>query len=93
MPAGKPLFGRGASLRTRLIGLSVAALLPGFCVIGFVQYQVSQSRQAEVHELAIRNAQQAGLEIERLLLGVQALLVAVSQAPVVRGEDFTACSR
>ncbi len=42
------LLSKGASLRTRLMALSFAALVPGFCVIGFTEYQVHKSRQAEV---------------------------------------------
>ncbi len=90
MRAGRSF--RGQSLKVKLVALSLAALLPGFLVIGYTQLQITASRRAEVRELAVRSAAQAAAEIDRILSGVEYLLTAVSRAPVIRRMDEADCS-
>lgn len=89
------LFSRMAlpsSLRLKLMALSLAALTPGFLVIGMTQVQVSQSRRAEVRDLALRGATQASAELTRIVSSVQTLLVAVARDPAVRQLSEPDCS-
>ncbi|GGH10085.1 hypothetical protein GCM10007036_06460 [Alsobacter metallidurans] len=87
----RPL-GKGASLRLRLLALSVAALLPGFLVLGYTQVQIDRSRKAEILDLATRSAVLASSELDRIVSGVQNLLVAVSRTEGVRDMADPACS-
>jgi two-component sensor histidine kinase len=81
-----------SSLSWKLMALSLAALTPGFIVIGVTQWQVSQSRRSEVRDLALRGATQASAEVVRIVSGVQSLLLAVSRDPAVRGLREADCS-
>lgn len=81
-----------ASLGWKLMALSLAALTPGFIVIGVTQWQVSQSRRTEVRELALRGSTQAAAELGRIVTGVQSLLLAVSRDPAVRSLREAECS-
>jgi two-component sensor histidine kinase len=73
------------------MALSLVALVPGFAVISFTQYQVDRSRHAEVQELAVRSARQAAFEVDRIIAGIQVLLLAVSEVPGVRDMNDAAC--
>lgn len=85
-------FRSAASLRVRLLALSFVALVPGFAAIAYIQYRVVASRQAEVHDLASRSAQLAASELERILSGIQSLLIAVSQVADVQEMREPACT-
>jgi two-component sensor histidine kinase len=81
-----------ASLRRRLLVLSLAALVPGLAVAAFTQYQVIRSRHVEVEELAMRSAKQASFELDRIVGGVGMLLVTASHEPDVRGLQEAGCT-
>src|SRR5689334_9118856 len=80
------------SLRWKLVSLGIAALLPGFAVVAVTQYQITRSRRAEVQALALRSAVQASFEIERIIAGIESLLVAVSSVPAVSRLEAAECS-
>lgn len=81
-----------ASLRMRLLGLSLAALAPSFAVVGFTEWQVTSARHDEINELALQSARQAAFELDRIVAGVQSLLLAVAAVPDVRRLDEQGCS-
>jgi PAS domain S-box-containing protein len=68
------------------------ALVPVIGVQLYNEHQLSQLRQAEVHEQALRLARESAAEIERTIEGVKELLFTVAELPVVRDEDGAACS-
>ncbi len=65
-------------LRQRLLLLAAVALLPGLVVLGYNEVGLRQSRQAEAHETALRNGQQAAAEMQRIFEGIRNLLIAIS---------------
>jgi two-component sensor histidine kinase len=80
------------SLRKRLVALSLATLAPSLAILALTQHQVSRARHAEVQELAVWSARQAGFELDRIIAGVKILLIAVSQVPDVREGRVQGCN-
>eukprot|EP01037_Dinobryon_pediforme_P002065 gene2065-2102_t len=81
----------GATLRGRLMALSIAALIPGFVVVAYTEYRIDQSRKAEVRTLALNSAQQAAYELDRILLGVRTLFIAMARSPVILSQNADSC--
>lgn len=71
------------SLSQRLVLLTAVALLPALAILGFNEFSLRKAREAEVHDFALHMSEQASLEIERLLTGAAALMIAVANAPGV----------
>ena len=92
MPAGSPKFLRRGSLRLRLLALSLAALAPGLTIVAFNHYEMRAARVAEVNDLALRSAETASSEVDRIVSGVEAVLVTASRAPPVFADNPGACS-
>ena len=75
----------------RLLLLVTAALLPAVAIQGYNEVDLRRSREAEVRDLALRQAQLAASEIGQILGGVRSLLTAVAEVPAVRGLDPAGC--
>ena len=75
------------SLSHRLLLLTAVALLPALAILGFNEFTLRKAREAEVHDYALRLSELAALEMERVLTGAGALMVAVANAPVVQAGD------
>ncbi|SEP60670.1 Two-component sensor histidine kinase, contains HisKA and HATPase domains [Devosia sp. YR412] len=75
------------SLSQRLLLLTAVALLPALAILGFNEFALRKAREAEVHDYALRLSELAALEMERILTGAAALMVAVANAPVVQDVD------
>ncbi|MFD2263394.1 sensor histidine kinase [Lacibacterium aquatile] len=73
--------------------MTLSGLLPLFCVLGYSEYSFRKAREAEVRQLALRNANLAVSEIQRIFEGVQNLLIAVSEVDGVRNFDKNECAR
>jgi two-component sensor histidine kinase len=82
----------GASLRTRLIVLSLVALIPSFVVLAFTQYQVNRSRQLEVEQLAVRSALQGAFELDRIISGIKIVVATVSHVADIRDLNDAGCN-
>lgn len=80
----------GLSLSHRLLLLTAVALLPALAILGFNEFSLRKARQAEVHAQALRMSEQASLEVERILTGAAALMIAAANAPGV-GENGENC--
>src|SRR6185312_4377262 len=78
------------SLSQRLLLLTAVALLPALAILGFNEFALRKAREAEIHGQALRLSELAALEIERVLTGAGALMVAVANAPVVQ-DDLSGC--
>ncbi|MFL5125226.1 MAG: histidine kinase, partial [Microvirga sp.] len=72
------------SLRLRLFILAAVALAPALAILGYNEVMLRRSREAEVHQLAVRFGQLAAQELEGIVGGMESLLRAVARAPVVR---------
>src|SRR6218665_3338563 len=72
------------SLNQRLLLLTAVALLPALAILGFNEFSLRKAREAEVHAYALRMSELAALEMERILTGAGALMVAVANAPAVQ---------
>lgn len=80
------------TLSQRLFLFSVIGLLPVFAVVGLLEVQLRQAREAEVRDIVTRQSQQAASEMERLVEGVRTLLTAVTLARVVQRFEPESCS-
>lgn len=80
------------SLRMRLFVLTAVALAPALIILVYNEISLRRSREAEVHELALRFGQLAALEMESIVGGTEGLLRAVARAPVVRSFEAEACA-
>jgi two-component sensor histidine kinase len=85
-------FAKRWTLRSRLMALSLAVMVPGFTILGLTEYDIWQSRQQEVTGLAVRAANQAASEVERIIDGIGAMMNTVSRAPVVVNFSEPECS-
>ena len=71
------------TLSQRLLLLTAVALLPALAILVFDQFGLRKSREAEVHAYALRMSELGALEMQRILTGAGALMVAAANAPVV----------
>lgn len=72
------------TLSQRLLLLTAVALLPALAILGFNEFVLRKTREAEVHAYALRLSELAALEMQRVLTGAGALMVAAANAPVVQ---------
>jgi hypothetical protein len=72
------------SLRVRLFILTAVALAPALTILGYNEFSLRRSREAEVHALAVRFGELAAKELEGIVGGIEGLLRAVARAPVTR---------
>ena len=72
------------TLSQRLLLLTAVALLPALAILGFNEFTLRKTREAEVHAYALRISELAALEMQRILTGAGALMVAAANAPVVQ---------
>lgn len=79
-------------LTTRLILLALIAVTPAILMQTYSLFEILRSRQAEVHGEAVRQAQFAASEIDRVLEGIRNLLIAISTDDSVRSSDAARCS-
>lgn len=79
------------SLSQRVLLLIAVALLPALAILGFNEFTLRKAREAEVHDYALRMSEMASFEMERLMTGAAALLIAVANAPVVAADDRALC--
>jgi PAS domain S-box-containing protein len=80
------------TLTRRLLLLALISVLPAIAIWTYTEVSLRRAREAEVTETAIRQARIAGAELERILDGVQGLLLAVDETPSIRSFDTAACS-
>ena len=79
------------SLRLRLFILAAVALAPALAILAYNEVTLRRSREAEVHQLAVRFGQLAAQELEGIVGGTESLLRAVARSPVVRTFGGEAC--
>jgi two-component sensor histidine kinase len=79
------------SLSHRLLVLASVALLPALIILGFNEYVLRQNRQAEINSYALRLGELGALEMQRIVTGAGALMVAVASTPIIQSNDRIAC--
>jgi signal transduction histidine kinase/CheY-like chemotaxis protein len=84
---------RRISLKTRLIGLLAACLLPTLAVMAWLEWAQYRSLERGVRDDAARQATQLAGEISRLVDGFNATLHAVAASPLARLPDSLECDR
>ncbi|HEV2565892.1 MAG TPA: HWE histidine kinase domain-containing protein [Microvirga sp.] len=80
------------TLTRRLLLLAVISVLPAIVIWTYTEVSLRRAREAEVNDLAIRQAQLVGAELERIFDGIHSLLLAVDETPSIRSFDTAACS-
>jgi PAS domain S-box-containing protein len=78
-------------LTLRLVLLAFIALVPAFAIQAYDEYTLRRDREAEVHRNALEQAKLAAVDLDRIFIGVQNLLVAVSKEPNVRAFNTDDC--
>lgn len=79
------------TLTRRLLLLALIAVLPAIVIWTYTEVSLRRAREAEVHDLARRQAQLAASELERIFGGIRSVLVAVAEVPAIRNLDTPAC--
>jgi PAS domain S-box-containing protein len=80
------------TLTRRLLLLALISVLPAIVIWTYTEVSLRRDREAEVNDLAIRQVQMVGAELERIFDGVHGLLLAVDETPSIRAFDTAACS-
>jgi PAS domain S-box-containing protein len=80
------------TLTRRLLLLALISVLPAIVIWTYTEVSLRRDRETEVNDLAIRQAQLVGAEIERIFDGVQGLLLAIDETQSVRSFDTAVCS-
>jgi two-component sensor histidine kinase len=81
-----------AKLSRRLFVLTTLALAPAAVILFYNVASTRIDKQRELHAEALRSGQLAGLELSRIVTGLENVLMAVSSAPVVQRLDAPECS-
>ena len=80
------------SLTRRLLLVALISVLPAIVIWTYTEVSLRRAREAEINGLAMRQAQLAASEIERIFEGIRSLLVAVEEVPSVREFNVAACT-
>ena len=80
------------NLLARLFALVLMAILPALAIQAYNEIELKRSREAEVRQDALRLAQFATGELDRIIENGHALAVALANLPSVRNHDTAACS-
>lgn len=79
------------SLTQRLFALTAVALFPTIAILLVNVYEVRKNLEREVHDLAFRTGQMAHLELEQIVSGIEAVLLSLGRAPVIRTMNDDVC--
>jgi len=79
------------TLTRRLLLLALISVLPAIVIWTYTEVTLRRDREAEVQDLALRQAQLAASEIERIFEGIRSLLIAVGEVSSVQSMDTPAC--
>jgi C4-dicarboxylate-specific signal transduction histidine kinase/CheY-like chemotaxis protein len=92
-PAGR-LTARAVrtGILTRLFALVVVALLPALAIQAYNEIAGRETREAEVREDALRLAQFASGELDRIVENGHAVLAALANFPAIRNFDAAGCT-
>jgi signal transduction histidine kinase len=80
------------SLMVRLFALVVIAVLPAIGIQAYNEYDLRQSREADIRQRVVQITKQFGEEMGELREGARQLLLALGQLPSVKGRRTDECS-
>ena len=80
------------TLTRRLLLLALISVLPAIMIWTYTEVSLRRAREAEVTDLAIRQARLAASELERIFDGVQSLLLAVDETMSIRTFSSPNCN-
>ena len=80
------------TLARRLLLLALLSVLPAVAIWGFTEVALRREREAEVKDLALRQARLAASELERIFQGVRSVLTAIGEMPAIQSLDAPACA-
>jgi PAS domain S-box-containing protein len=80
------------TLARRLLLLALLSVLPAVAIWGFTEVALRREREAEVKDLAVRQARLAASELERIFQGVRGVLTAIGEMPAMQSLDAPACA-
>ena len=86
-------MGKRGSIQSRLVLLTLAALIPAFLVIVFNEYRLVSARRAEVRDNALRSAKLASADLERFSESIKSLFIAIALVPELAEGREEQCSR
>ncbi|WP_170975693.1 sensor histidine kinase [Rhizobium sp. FY34] len=78
-------------MKTRLVAITLTALLPALGMVGYNEVQARKIRHGEIHRQTTRSAQQIASEISTALEGLRGILNATAAIPAISGNDHAAC--
>lgn len=79
-------------LKTRLLAVAVAALLPALCMLAYNEVASRRDHLRDVAASALRASQQAASELDGIIDGVNSLLIATSAIPAIAARDAASCA-
>ena len=80
------------TLTRRLLLLALISVLPAIVIWTYTEVSLRRAREAEVTDLAIRQARLAASELERIFDGVESLLLAVDETVSIRTFNTPLCN-
>jgi two-component sensor histidine kinase len=72
--------------------IAAVAVLPTLIILVLNLLTVRAERTGEMHEAALQGARDAAVEIERIIAGIEGVLLTLSVAPVTQAGDQVRCS-
>jgi two-component sensor histidine kinase len=79
-------------LANRMFMIAAIAFMPTILVVGLTAAYVQNIREKEFHAEALKSAELAALEMQRILDGTENILRAVAEASDIQRHDATACA-
>jgi two-component sensor histidine kinase len=76
----------------RITAVVLVGLVPVIAVEVYNAIALHNARKLEVHQFALRQAELAASEVDRIIEGMRSLLTAIAQAPSVRALNTELCS-
>jgi two-component sensor histidine kinase len=80
------------SLAQRIFLVTALALAPAVAIVIYNAVTLRDSRTAELHTEALRSAELAALELERIISGTDSIMTVMANSPVVARRDREECS-
>ncbi len=85
------LRSRMRSLRLRVLGLLILALLPAFGLMVFAASELRQRALRETQDSALRMTELAAANQRQLIDGARDILIPLAQIPAIQSQDRAAC--
>jgi signal transduction histidine kinase/DNA-binding response OmpR family regulator len=81
------------NLTSRVIVLTIMAVMPALGIQTYNEYQLRRSREADIRHRAVQITKQFGEEMGELREGAQQLLIALAHQPSIQRHDAAKCDK